>query len=474
MLFEGFQPAPELRAYLNIGFPFDLATGDYVPGKDGEEILNGGLMPFTGVAGGPNMYKSTLAHTMHFIAVSRYLEIMGMIYDTEPPSCSYRRFSMLGMRISKEMTEQYLKSRILLTDITVMSGNEWFAKMQAFRDSKVKELKKLMRKTPMLLQDGRQLEEPVPHIAEVDSLSMMTLDATMKLLEENELGEGGANIEAMKSQGAKTQMLMQIPQMSTEANIFFIMTAHIGKTYQMDPRTPLQKQMAFMKQDARLKNVPEKFTFLPNNLYHVHSATPLLNKTTKTPEYPRNSDDDMQGDTDLMLLTVTNLRGKGGPAGIPMEYVVSQSEGYNPQLTALRYLKANEGFGIGGNDRNYYLEFYPDCNLSRTTVRGKSDADDRLKRALELQAELCQMHNYWFGVKRDLLLSPAEIYQRINDLGYDWNDLLDTRGYWLFDGHSDPKNFMSTKDLLRMAHGTYVPKWYTKPLKTQKGEALAA
>lgn len=470
MDFEGFEPAPELRAYLNIGFPWDELTGDYVPGKDGEEILNGGLMPFTGFCGGGNMYKSTLAHSQNLTAINRYGSVKSMVYDTEPPSCSYKRFAMLMRQINPEFVADpqllELKKRLLLTDITKMMGNEWFAMMQKFRDTKVSNLKKLMLKTPMLLTDGSQLMEPMIHTAEVDSLSMMSLESTMKLLEENELGDGGANIEAMKTQGAKTQMLMQIPQMSTEANIFFIMTAHTGKQYQLDPRTPPSKQMTFLKQDVKLKNVPEKFTFLPNNLYHVVKCEVLLNRTTKAPEYPRRPEESNSGNTDLMLLTVINLRGKGGPTGVPLELIVSQSEGFQPELTALRYLKANEGYGMGGNDKNYFLEFYPDCKLSRTTVRAKCVEDHRLRRALELTGSICQMHNYWHDARRSILLTPAQIVEKINELGYDWNDLLDTRGFWQYDEPgADPRNFMSTKDLLRMAHGTYVPKWYKKPLK---------
>lgn len=464
MDFEGFEPAPEMRAFLNVGFPWDQSTGVYVPGKDGEEIVNGGLMPFTGFAGGGNMYKSTMSHWLHLSVLAHYPEVKGMVYDTEPPSCSYKRFKQLMETIDKDFTLEHLKTRLLLTDITKMLGGAWFAQMQKFRDQKVANRKKMMLKTPMLLDNGTQLEELVPHVAEVDSLSMMSLDATMKLLEENELGDSGANIEAMRSQGAKTQMLMQIPNMSTDANIFFIMTAHTGKTYQLDARTPQAKQMTFLKQDVKLKNVPEKFTFLPNNLYHSVGCTTLINKTTKAPEYPRSPEDDMKGDTDLMLITVINLRGKGGATGVPMELIVSQSEGYREDLTALRYLKSNEGFGLGGNDKNYYVEFLPAVKLSRTTVRGKCLDDYKLRRALQLCGELCQMHNYWHDNRRAILLKPDEIFAKINALGFDWNELLETRGYWVFDGNKDPRNFLSTKDLLRMAHGTYVPKWYKKPL----------
>ena len=146
---------------------------------------------------------------------------------------------------------------------------------------------------------------------------------------------------------------------------------------------------------------------------------------------------------------------------MPVSMMVSQSEGYLEALTALRYCKANEGFGFEGNDTNYFLTFYPEAKLSRTKVRGKFADDKRLCRAMILTAELCQMYNYWHDERRELLMQPKELYERIVAQGYDWNQLLDTRSYWLYSDMDDGKNYMSTKDLLRIARGTYKPKWLT-------------
>lgn len=462
MFFSGFEAAPEMRAYFNVGFPFDMLTGTYVNGKDGEKILNGGLQHFTGISGGPNMYKSTLAHTLHLTVLDHYTGVNGMTYDTEPPSCSMRRFHGLMQRIG-DMTLEELRTRMLLTDITKEIGNKWFAKFQNFVDQKIKAGNKLMRVTPMLLENGKQLEEILGNTVCIDSLSMMTLDVSKNIFAENELGESGANIEAMRGQMAKTQMIVQIPELATSSNTFVIMTAHAGKTYQMDPRAPLQKQLTFMKQDMKLKNVPEKFLFLPNNLYHAAASATLINRTTKAPEYPRNADDDMQGDTDLMVVTYINLRAKNGPTGIPFEIVVSQNEGFRSDLTSLRYLKANEGYGMGGHDRSYYLELYPDCKLSRTTVRGKCDEDHKLRRALAITAELCQMNLLWHDKRREDLCTPEELYNDIKNLGWDWDELLgESRGYWIYEGGKNPLKFLSTLDLLRMRNGQYVPKWFKR------------
>jgi hypothetical protein len=157
-------------------------------------------------------------------------------------------------------------------------------------------------------------------------------------------------------------MLVQLPDMATGSNTFIMMTAHAGKQYQLDARTPLQKQLTFLKQDVKFKNVPEKFLFLTNNLWYAVGASPMINRTTKAPEYPRNSSDDLSGDTDLMLVTFSNLRAKNGPSGIPFEVIISQSEGYLQALSALHYLKNNDRFGLGGHDRAYFCELRPGFN----------------------------------------------------------------------------------------------------------------
>jgi hypothetical protein len=61
--------------------------------------------------------------------------------------------------------------------------------------------------------------------------------------------------------------------------------------------------------------------------------------------------------------------------------VVSQNEGWDEGLSALLYLRQYKdkafgdgpGWGMGGHDRSYYLDLYPECKLQRTTVRGKME-----------------------------------------------------------------------------------------------------
>ena len=461
MFSELFEPAPYMRPFLNVGFPFDILTGTYYTGKDGESICNGGVQHFVGVAGGGNLFKSTILHWLHLKVCANYIRNKGLVYDTEPPSCTRARYTELATTISRELAKQMV-DKLLMTDITKVVGNVFFAKFKEAVEKKLAGGKDAWGTTPFLDEDGKNIKTLWPTTTEIDSLSMMTLDVVDKILEENEIGESGANIEAMKGMAAKTQMLIQIPKLTSSSNTYMLMSAHTGRTYQLDPRAPTPKQLSFMKQDQKMKNVPEKFSFLTNTLWEALTASPLINRTTKAPEYPRGPEDAMSGDTDLMLVTIRNLRNKSGPTGMPFELIVSQSEGFLQELTALNYLKNYERFGLGGHDKSYYLEIYPECKLQRTTVRGKINLDPKLCRALCITGELLQIQQVWKRLPEEFKCTPKQLYEDLIALGYDWDQLLsETRGHWIYkeDEANEPKHFLSTKDLLMMRIGKYQPKW---------------
>ena len=75
---------------------------------------------------------------------------------------------------------------------------------------------------------------------------------------------------------------------------------------------------------------------------------------------------------------------------------------------------------------------------------------------------MCQIRNLWHDYDRDLLIEPSELYSKIKEKGYDWDILLNTRGYWMFneDVSDDTLPFLSTMDLLELAAGRYEPWWY--------------
>lgn len=456
-----FKPAPTLRPMLNLGCLFDIPTGSYRLGKHGESILNGGLAYVTGIGGMGNTFKSTIAHFMLLRSLSRYTNAHSNVYDTEI-SLTMQRLVQLSdwmEGIGNGALED--SGRLLLTDKTIQSGNEWFESFKSYIREKRKDAKKYMAPTPFIDREGKNLEAFVPGIFEVDSFSQFEVDAVLSLYDKNEIGSAGLNMEAMSAARAKSQMINQIPGLTGSAGAYLIMTAHVGEEHQVDPYSPPKKKLAYLKGKLKFKNVPEKFTFLTNNCWYVTNCKPLQNQTTKGVEYPRHKDDVLVGDTDLNVVTLMNLRGKSGPAGMPFDLIVSQSEGVLVGLSEFNYIKSYGRYGIGGNDRNYYLELLPDVSLMRTTIRSKINEDVRLQRALEITSEMCQMGQMWHDLDEGLLCTPKELYEDLKAKGYDWDLLLGgTRGYWIFEDQPSDKYFLSTMDLLKMRQGTYHPWWY--------------
>lgn len=452
-----FDQAPRLRPLYNLGCLFDIPTGRYYTGKHGESILLGGLSPFTGIAGRGNMGKSLVAHWMMLCIMARY-QTSSNFHDTEI-SLSLERLYQLAVTFSElEGMDLAELGRLILTESTQLSGNKWFDKFRDFSNLKRKEAKSIMRTTPFIDHKGEYIKTIMLHLFELDSLSMMITDSVEGIYDKNQIGDSGANTDALRSAAAKTQMLMQLPNLTAGASNFLVTTAHVGEKHQLDQYAPDPRKLAFLKGKNAFKNVPEKFTFLTNNLWYCNTVSVLQNATTKAPEFPASPEDDLKGDTDLNLLTLQNLRAKSGPTGMPFEVIYSQREGLLVGLTEFNYCKFFK-FGIGGHDRAYFMELCPEITMQRTTVRSKIKENPRLQRALEITSEMCQMENLGFVQSKEYLISPADLFSNLKAKGYDWDVLLDTRGYWDYEENKNPKNFLSTLDLLKMAKGEYHPFW---------------
>ena len=457
----GFTVIPPVKAMINIGAGLDVPVGTYIKGKRGENILNGGLGSLTGVVGIGNNFKTTIALYMMFVAMARILNSSANEYDTEINVHEWHVRELL-LAIKEFFNEDIIDSgRFEITDKTIQFGGAWWDKLKGFLQEKIKNNKQLEVFTPFINREKTDfLKIIIPTFTLVDSLSEFITEDVVKMQDANLLGDSGANTVQMRQGLQKNRFLQEIPGLAGGAYNYTLFTAHIGEQISMDPYSPPAKKLQYLK-GMKIKGVPDKFTFLMNNCWWAHNATPLVHKETKTPLYPRNKEDRQTGDTDLNVVSLLQLRSKSGKAGAYVELVVSQNEGVLPSLTEFHYIKTSENFGLGGNNINYYLELLPDVNLSRTTVREKIDNDEKLQRALNITAELCQLFEYHRSRYEDLLCTPKELYDDLKALGYDWNVLLDTRGFWVLESDDRFKPFLSTMDLLEMRKGLYKPYWMT-------------
>jgi hypothetical protein len=461
-LLSKFKPAPLIRPALNVGAGFDIPTGSYYTGKHGESILNGGLHLFTGIGARANMHKSTLLDFFELTVIDRYSKSLALDYDTEFSKSPTRKRMLTARMENYPDTDWVEQGRIMITSKGEYSGNAYWEELKGVCKSREEDKKNQMGSTPFIDKDGNKLKAFFPFINGIDSFSMLTTDAVEKIIEDNEVGDSGRNVIALRTNMGKNQLLMEVPDITARYGNYMILTAHVGDELQLDPYASPQKKLAFMKNKQKFKDVPEKFTFLPHDCYFIVALETLINQSTKAPEYPRNKDDDLKGDTDLMMATLVNLRGKSGLSGMAFPVILSQTEGILPGLTGLNYIKMFDYFGIGGNKQNYFLELCPDVALSRTTVRRKLDSDAKLRRAMEITFEMCQIRNLWNGYPEHLMCTPKELYDDLKAKGYDWDVLLNTRGYWVFEEDNHPLNFLSTQDLLKMRVGEYHPYWLKK------------
>lgn len=468
MIKQKFDLPDPIKLMINIGACMDIPTGSHIKGIHGENILVGGLGGIMAIVGRGNRYKSTILHFMMLSAMNRMfstVETSAGTYDTETNIHEHTIKRFLNrfpyLRDKNIIEEGYW----VITDKTQYHGNKWHEKSKEYLAQKAENANKLKYSTPFVDRDGKALKVIVPTFGEVDSFSEFDTDDIVRIQNENELGDSGGNTIHMRQGLAKTRFMMEIPPLYSKVNHFLLMTAHLGDAVQVasSPYAPPPvKKLQHMSAGDKIKGVSDKFFFLMNSCWHAKSSVPLINQGTKAPEYPRDTEDNVSGDMDLNLVTLVQLRSKSGPSGYEIAIVVSQSEGVLPELTEFHYIKNMERFGLGGNVQHYYLELYPDTKLSRTTIRGKLDTDNKLRRALNITSELCQMHEYYRNNPdiRPLLCTPKELYEDIKKLGYDWDDILEnTRGWWCLEDEKNPLKFLSTLDLLEMRAGKYKPYW---------------
>lgn len=465
------------KLLINIGALFDIPTAAIVTGKQGEAIYNGGLGQITAIMGAGNNYKSTITHYMMLSAADKIAmttDTAMTTYDTEV-NISLDRLEDLASKF-EHLPKNIIMSdepKWSITDKSMVSANEWALTINKYTEAKAKE-KKIINKFEAFNDPytKKPLELPTPTFVEIDSLTEFEASSTMDMLT-SDLDSSDTNTYAMKQGAFKTKFLSTLPRLSNMSNTYFLMTAHIGEKIDMatGPAKYNQptKKLQYLKGGDTIKGVSSKFTFLLNNAWFAHTASLLNNKTTRLPEYPRNKNDVTA--TDLNTVKLTQLRSKTGPSGYTLEIVVSQTEGVLPTLTEFHFIKESERFGLTGNNVHYQVALMPDVTLNRNTVRENIDKNSRLRRAINITSEMLQLNIYHSArlELEDIQCTPEELYKDIKDLGYDWNVLLDTRGYWVMDQYENKIPYLNTLDLLRMRKGKYFP-YFLNPDKTLKNK----
>lgn len=467
-------PGQFIKPSIPVGAGLDIINGEYYTGIHGEQILSGGFSYIYAFAAKGNAFKSTLTEWIIYTAMGRVgAETVGIFYDTEFNK-KEPRMSILQRGVREVMRQLdkigayslFKAGRFVLTDKAAYSGNKFFDFIKDWLTEKRKD-KKNMFETPFVDRDGKSLFHMLmPTFTALDSLSEFDTDDVASVRDKSELGESEQNILNMRAGLVKSNLLTELPRVTVQATNYTVLVAQIGKNQDIGAGQHAQprQQLKFLKASEAIKGATAKFSFATHDCWWCEVATPLWDKD-RFPLFPISGDKARQDDTDLMRIDMKALRSKGGPSGVTHSIIASQATGIQPELTEWYYLyeRKNWGMDVSGSGGAFKaLDLYPDIKVTRNTVRAVIDGDALFRRALTFTTEMAQMEEHWSWVHyNDIFKSPKQVYEALSARGYDWNVLLNTRGFFVLGGDkTHPQPYLSTMDLWNMVDGKYHPYWY--------------
>lgn len=456
---------------LNVGI-IDVITGREQTGVKGESIINGGLnnhIAWTGIANASKTLNLLHFHLMGFL---RYItSVDGHIYDSEN-TLEYMRIIDFIKEICRTsdidfetVVKPLLIKKMPLIPKSKLSGTEWEKLIKAMRDVREKYKKKDKIETPFIDHMGDRIAMNPPHLSVMDSWSEFAQDAAEAAQDKAVAGHKDRNMEFITDNRGKFQLMKELQNLLPQADIYMSSSVHLADNIQLDPKAEKKMKLEVLGRDNKLRGVPTNFYAYPWTIFFIYSSKSLLDND-RLPLYPEEAiDKNMKRDGELTILDVFTCRSKVGQTKINFPLIISQSKGVMPALSQFHYIKDYcDRFGITGNGtdtntQNYHLDLCPDIALSRTNVRRQIEASPELRLALEHTAYLYQIGRYWKNFDQSLLCTPKELYEDIKKLGYDWDELLKCRNYWLPDQYTNPVHYLSIIDLLKMRAGIYKPYW---------------
>lgn len=454
--------ATRVEPLFDPGGIFSIPCGKYLDGRHGEKILNSCIGAANSIQGLGNTGKTAILMYLGLVVVGRYKGSKFMLYDAESSFQWLRLQEAIsgipgfeGVDIMNEPSD----------DLTVVKGNsiygdELFDKIKAY----AKERKPKEMKTSPFRNEMGELIKCYPSLnIFFDSFSATKLKVVVENFDDkHDTGSSKNNTADMKESNIKSKMINQMPNINLNGGVIFSMVSQLKKDIVMDQYAADTNNMAYTTRGVSRKGVSNAFGYINNNLWEIKVSKPLHNgDAEKTALYPDGDADRTKGTVDLQEIVMVQSRNKNGPAGFQFNLVYSQTEGFLPHLTCFYYIhKVKKGYGIGGNNVKYHLDLLPGVTVGRTTVRRECSINPKFQRAVEITAQLAQQEQL-MKLDKKYACTPKELHDDLVAMGYDWDDLLDTRGHWVFVEDEELfKPSLTPFDLLRMRLGEYVPYWH--------------
>jgi len=421
---------------LNTGTMYDLATGVFVPGKDGKMYLNGGLAMSNGISGRTQTYKSSVALGYAARALNNYQSAEAYIYDSEMTIPEGRLNQLSGRNGSN------FDDRVVMYDKSNMGLEELFSNLRELAAAKVQQKKELIRETPFINIDGKFIKSWTPTIVVIDSFSAATSSKESDLYDKVDLGDSKTNMVSMTDGKLKSEFIRQLPNMFGTKGMHFIMTAHIGDNMQLDPYSPKTKDVPMMSSNDKLKHVGTQFQFLLANLLQTRKTTLLQDKDKKC-QYPY----DFSSDVELQEINAIICRCKLNASGAQINHISSQFFGLQEWLEYYQVIAKSKSALIEGTVKQKLA--ITDHEFTRHTIRKTIATEPTFRRALEILGQFAYVRNNW-NLPEVHKIGYVDFIKRFNESPGLASDILNSTGIWSFNDEPQDKQYLSIIDILRL------------------------
>lgn len=373
--------------YANTGTMLDIATGKFRRSIDGHMYLDGGLSPCFGIGGESQTYKSNIAGSFFANALLLHPKAEGWVYETEGNVAGAERYDDF-VSSDTPISDRIIFNNSALDDLSL---DTFYKKFSEMVEEKLANKKEYVVDSPFINPvTNEPLKMWIPTFVLIDSYSRARSNKGDQQFKDNNISDSSMNTMWMSEGNVKSKLLSDLPSRASKAGIYVIMTAHVGANGSMDTYAPPRKQMQWMRQSDKLKNVGSNFTFLTTSLIQTMKAT-CLQDSKKECMYPL----DTSNPREINQVDTNIVRSKNNMSGGIIPFIASQTDGILNAVTSLIYLKDNNEFGLTVKGANVTPVLKPDTTFNRKTIRAKSNEDYKLERALELTAQLCFIQKMW-------------------------------------------------------------------------------
>lgn len=442
---------------------FDLINGRYFKGIGGVKYLNGGITENNAIVGGSNTQKTG----MLVFAIAKFLHRFPMgivLYNDTESTLDVGRladavdelFGIPGYFMENIMNQRFIyKAGNDEFDGTALHNfvKDAYSNYQANRNNP-----ELYVKTVFLNKENKPIEIVAPIMVVNDSLTDMRFNEASSKFTEGDVDEGGKKrTRDMEFGNLKRIVFEDSHHLGGIAGLRMWWVGQVSDIINMDGK-PLEKQSTFIRQGKKIAKCPSSILRLPSIGFEIIRGSALKSDNDWMYPNPLGRDVVISADSrenpDLLSYSFSMFRNKGGPSGLQGTFIGSQSDGIQEGLSMYHILKTNNYFGLGiGSKVSHACDLLPDVKIGRTTIRNMIDNNHKLYRAITICYQMWFMQNYWLRLDPIYRITPADLYIAIENLGYDWDILLEnTIDYW----HLNPeitKVTLSTMELMDIALG---------------------